>query len=81
VEKRGKLAKSDAHNLLERLQAHEASVCLFAKDPYVSFTNTGPSGLRMSKVKQKVSAVSEQKLRTGLLSNIKLPANHGEQRL
>ena len=54
--KRGNLAKSDAHNLLERLQAHEASVLLFAKDPYVSFThNRAGRDLRMSKVKQKVS--------------------------
>ena len=54
--KRGKLAKSDTHNLLERLQAHEASVLLFAKDPYVSFThNRAGRDLRMSKVKQKVS--------------------------
>ena len=54
--KRGKLAKSDTHNLLERLQAHEASVLLFANDPYVSFThNRAGRDLRMSKVKQKVS--------------------------
>lgn len=54
--KRGKLAKSDAHNLLERLQTHEASVVLFAKDPHVSFTNNrAERDLRMSKVKQKVS--------------------------
>lgn len=32
-EKRGKLAKSDAHNLWERLKVHEAAVLLFAKDP------------------------------------------------
>ena len=37
--KRGKIAKSDAHNLLERLQKHEASVLLFAKNPLVPFTN------------------------------------------
>ena len=54
--KRGKLAKSAAHNLLERFQAHEASVLLFAKDPHVSFTNNrAERDLRMSKVKQKVS--------------------------
>ena len=54
--KRGKLAKSDAHNLLERLQTHEASVLLFAKDPHVSFTNNrAKRDLRMAKVKQKVS--------------------------
>jgi len=54
--KRGRIAKSDAHNLLERLQKHEASVLLFAKDPLVPFTNNrGERDLRMSKVKQKVS--------------------------
>lgn len=54
--KRGKIAKSDAHNLLERLQKHEHSVLLFAKDPLVPFTNNrGERDLRMSKVKQKVS--------------------------
>ena len=54
--KRGKLAKSDAHNLWERFQAHEASVLLFARNPQVSFTNNrAEQDLRMSKVKQKVS--------------------------
>jgi len=54
--KRGKIAKSDAHNLLERLQRYEAFVLLFAKDLVVPFTNNrGERDLRMSKVKQKVS--------------------------
>jgi transposase len=54
--KRGKLAKSAAHNLWERLKIHEAAVLLFAKDPHVSFTNNrAERDLRMSKVKQKVS--------------------------
>lgn len=54
--KRGKVAKSDAHNLLERLQKYEAAVLLFAQDPLVPFTNNrGERDLRMSKVKQKVS--------------------------
>ena len=54
--KRGKLAKSDAHNLWERLKIYEAAVLLFAKDPHVSFTNNrAERDLRMSKVKQKVS--------------------------
>jgi len=54
--KRGKLAKSDAHNLLARLQKHESSILLFASDPHVSFTNNrAEQDLRMSKVKQKVS--------------------------
>lgn len=54
--KRGKVAKSDAHNLWERLKQHETAVLLFAKLPHVSFTNNrAERDLRMSKVKQKVS--------------------------
>jgi transposase len=54
--KRGKVAKSDAHNLWERLKKHEAAVLLFARDPHVAFTNNrAERDLRMSKVKQKVS--------------------------
>lgn len=54
--KRGKVAKSDAHNLWERLHKHEAAVLLFARDPHVAFTNNrAERDLRMSKVKQKVS--------------------------
>lgn len=54
--KRGKIAKSDAHNLWERIKCHEQSVLLFAKDPHVSFTNNrAERDLRMAKVKQKVS--------------------------
>ena len=54
--KRGKMAKSDAHNLWERLKDHESSVLLFAKKSEVSFTNNrAERDLRMSKVKQKVS--------------------------
>jgi len=33
--KRGKVPKADAHNLWERLKAHETAVLLFAKDPHV----------------------------------------------
>lgn len=54
--KRGKIAKSDAHNLWERLKDNESAVLLFAKNPYVSFTNNrAERDLRMAKVKQKVS--------------------------
>ncbi len=53
---RGRIAKSDAHNLHERLVQHEASVLRFLHDPDVSFTNNaGERGLRMAKVKVKVS--------------------------
>ncbi len=54
--KRGRVAKSDAHNLRERLEKHETAVLLFAKDSHVPFTNNrAERDLRMSKVKQKVS--------------------------
>ena len=50
------MAKSDAHNLWERLRDHESAVLLFAKKSDVSFTNNrAERDLRMSKVKQKVS--------------------------
>lgn len=53
---RGKMAKSDAHNLWERLKEYEAAVLLFAKNGHVPFTNNrAERDLRMSKVKQKVS--------------------------
>ena len=54
--KKGKVAKSDAHNLCERLREHENAVLLFAKNADVPFTNNrAERDLRMSKVKQKVS--------------------------
>jgi hypothetical protein len=54
--KRGKVAKSDAHNLWDRLKKHETAVLLFAKLSHVPFTNNrAERDLRMSKVKQKVS--------------------------
>lgn len=54
--KRGRLAKSEAHNLWERLRRHEQAVLLFAREPHVAFTNNrAERDLRMAKVKQKVS--------------------------
>lgn len=54
--RRGKIAKSDAHNLLERFQKHEAAILLFAKLTHVPFTNNrAERDLRMGKVKQKIS--------------------------
>ena len=54
--KRGRVAKSDAQNLWERLKRYEEAVLLFAKLPHVPFTNNrAERDLRMSKVKQKVS--------------------------
>ena len=60
--KRGKMAKSDAHNLWERLKDNESAVLLFAKDSDVSFTNNrAERDLRMAKVKQKVSGCFRNK--------------------
>jgi transposase len=54
--KRGRIAKSDAHNLWERMKKYEKAILLFAKEPHVAFTNNrAERDLRMSKVKQKVS--------------------------
>lgn len=54
--RRGRIAKSDAHNLHERLFRHEDSVLRFMSDPHASFTNnTGERKIRMAKVKLKVS--------------------------
>ena len=53
---RGKVAKSDAHNLWERLKHYETAVLRFAKHPDVAFTNNrAERDLRVAKVKQKVS--------------------------
>ena len=54
--KRGKVAKSDAHNLWERFNKYEKEVLLFTKLSFAPFTNNrAERDLRMSKVKQKVS--------------------------
>lgn len=58
---RGRIAKSDAHNLWERLSEHESAVLLFARNAEVSFTNNrAERDLRMGKVKQKVSGCFRQ---------------------
>lgn len=54
--RRGRIAKSEAHNLLERLRKYEDAVLLFTRKSSVSFTNNrAERDLRMSKVKQKIS--------------------------
>ena len=53
---RGRIAKSDAHNLHERLVKPETSVLRFMKDPDVRFTHhAGEPKIRMTKVKIKGS--------------------------
>ncbi|MCY4202718.1 MAG: transposase [Aestuariivita sp.] len=54
--KRGRVAKSTAHNRHKRLVKHEKSVLRFVRDPNVSFTNNvAEQQIWMAKVKQKVS--------------------------
>ena len=53
---RGRIANSDARKLHARLKKHENAVLRFIHDRDVSFTNNaGERGLRMAKVKMKVS--------------------------
>jgi len=79
---RGRIAKSDAHNLWERLKEHETAVLLFATDSDVAFTNNrAERDLRMSKVKQKVSGCFRTRLYAEaycrISSYLQTMANHG----
>ena len=54
--KRGRLKRSKARNLLERLRAFEDDVLRFMEVPFVPFTNNqSENDLRMTKVDQKIS--------------------------
>jgi len=54
--KRGRLKRSKARNLLERLRNFEHDVLRFMDIEYVPFTNNqGENDLRMTKVQQKIS--------------------------
>jgi transposase len=80
--KRGRIAKSDAHNLWERFTAHETAVLLFAKEADVAFTNNrAERDLRMSKVKQKVSGCFRKReyaeAYCRISSYLQTMANHG----
>lgn len=53
---RGRIKRSKARNLLERLRDYEDDVLRFMEDPIVPFTNNlGENDLRMTKVQQKIS--------------------------
>lgn len=54
--KRGRCKQSVAFNLLDRMRQYADAVLRFIHDPTVPFTNnTGEQGVRMPKVKQKIS--------------------------
>ena len=53
---RGRIKRSKARNLLERLINYESDVLRFMTDPDVPFTNNlGENDIRMTKVQQKIS--------------------------
>ena len=53
---RGRLKRTRARNLLERLRDYEADVLRFLDDPAIPFTNNqGERDIRMLKVQQKIS--------------------------
>jgi len=54
--KRGRIKRSQARNLLERLRDYEQDVLRFMDDEQVPFTNNlGENDIRMTKVQQKIS--------------------------
>jgi len=60
--KRGRMAKSDAHNLWERFKKYETAVLLIARDSHVPFTNNkAERDLRMARAKQKISGYFRRK--------------------
>ena len=77
---RGKVAKSDAHNLWERMQKHETAVLRFAKHPDVAFTNNrAERDLRMSQGQaESLGVLPHPQVRPSLLPHLKLSAVHGE---
>jgi transposase len=54
--KRGRIKRSKARNLLERLIHYKGGVLGFMENPLVPFTNNlGKNGIRMTRVQQKIS--------------------------
>lgn len=80
--KRGRIAKSDAHNLWERLKNNETAVLLFARDQYVPFTNNrAEKGPPHGKSEAKnIWLFREGAICPGILPNFKLPASYGQPR-
>ncbi|SER77346.1 transposase, partial [Nitrosomonas sp. Nm51] len=60
--RRGRVKRSKARNLLERLQLYEQDVLRFMTDPIVPFTNNqGENDIRIAKVHQKISGCFRSK--------------------
>jgi len=79
---KGRVAKSDAHNLWERFKNYEESILKFAKLDHVAFTNNrAEQDLRMNKVKQKVSGCFRKSIYAEaycrITSYLKTTANKG----
>lgn len=56
INKRGRIKRSKARNLLERLRDFETETLRFMDDEHVPFTNNrGENDIRMTKVQQKIS--------------------------
>ena len=80
---RGRIAKSDAHNLHEALLILEESVLRFMSDPDVSFTNH-TSEQKKQNVKgqdQGIGVLSDRILRSRLVPDIELPRFHESTRI
>ena len=77
---RGKVAKSDAHNLWERMKKYEKAVLRFAKHPDVAFTNNraGARPAHEQGQAESLRVLPHPKVRRSLLPNLKLPPVHGE---
>ena len=80
--KRGRVAKSDAHNLWERLKHYETAVLLFAKRSEVAFTNNrAERDLRMQGQAEDFRVFQSKKIRRGLLPYLQLPTDHVQSRI
>ncbi|MXY69647.1 MAG: transposase [Acidobacteriia bacterium] len=80
--RRGRIAKSAAHNLHERLVKHEESVLRFLHDPHASFTNNaGERAENGQGENARLGLLSRASLRRGLCPYLQLLAVDGCARL